>query len=228
MQMLGTKKYLYQKSVGIIAGFLAITKCVCPAQFFLDQMLQVLTDGHACKHICRANDFHKYLNWLNTYLSLYNVVTFYDNKQVHATFALDACLSGLGAVYQNMVYALPIPQGFCNYTIIHLEMLNIVVALKVWGQHWSYKCIEIKCDNLDVVLVLREGKARDPILATLARNIWLLTSIFNIQLKVSHILGKDNKIADFLSRWWVTQNRQQKLTSFLPTHIDLTKYNQEI
>ena len=75
----------------------------------------------------------------------------------------------------DMVYALPIPQGFYNYTIVHLEMLNIMVALNVWGQNWQNKCIEIRCDNLAVVLVLQEGRARDSILATLARNIWLLT-----------------------------------------------------
>ena len=101
-----------------------------------------------------------------------------------------------------------------------------MVALNDWGQHWSNKCIEIKCENLAVVSVLQEGKARDPLLATLARNIWLLTSIYNIQLKVSHIFGKDNKIADLLSRSWETQNRKYKLASLLPnckwvpTHID--------
>ena len=139
-----------------------------------------------------------------------------------------------GPVYEDMVYALPIPLGFCNYTIVHLEMLNIMVALKVWGQHWADKCIEIKCYNLAVVLVLQEGKARDPLLAMFARNIWLLTSIFNIQLKISHIFGKHNQITDLLSRWWETRYREEKLTSLLPnykwvpTHIDLTKYNQDI
>ena len=74
-----------------------------------------------------------------------------------------------------MVYALPIPQGFYDYTIVHLEMLNIMVALNVWGQNWQNKCNEIRFDNLAVILVLHEGRARDSILATLARNIWLLT-----------------------------------------------------
>ena len=218
----------------LLRSLLYITKCVRPARFFLNRMLQVLRDGHACKQIHLTTDFHRDLHWFNTFLSSYNGVTFYDNSQIHATIALDACLSGLGAVYKDMVYALPIPRGFRNYTIVHLEMLNIMVALKVWGQHWSNKCVEIKCDNLAVVSVLQEGKARDLLLAAFARNIWLLTSIFNIQLKVSHIFGKDNQIADLLSRWWDTKDNHQKLCTFLPnykwipTHIDLTKYNQEI
>ena len=89
-------------------------------------------------------------------------------------------------------------------------------------------CIEIKCDNLAVVQVLQEGKARDPRLATIARNIRMLTSLFNIQLSVSHIADKNNAIADLLSRWWITENRDQKLSSLLPhwnwipTYIDLS------
>ena len=57
----------------------------------------------------------------------------------------------------------------------------------------------------------------------------MLTSVFNIQLSVSHIAGKNNAIADLLSRWWVTDNRDQKLPNLLhhwnwiPTHIDLVK-----
>ena len=59
-----------------------------------------------------TSDFHKDLNWFNTFLYSYNGVTLYDTKHVHATIALDACLSGLGAVYNDMVYALPIPKVF--------------------------------------------------------------------------------------------------------------------
>ena len=69
--------------------------------------------------------------------------------------------------------------------------------------------IEIKCYNLAVVQVPQDG--RDSQLATIARNIWMVTSLFNIQFSISHIAGKDNAIADLLSRWWVTDNRSQKL-----------------
>ena len=112
----------------LLGSLLYITKCVRPVRFFFNRMLEVLRDGHAAKHIHLTNEFHRDLNWFNTFLSLYNGVTFYDNNQVHATIALDACLSGLGVVCQNMVYALPIPLGFSNYAIVHLEMLNIMVA----------------------------------------------------------------------------------------------------
>ena len=223
-----------QQLQSLLGSLLYITKCVRPARYFLNRMLQVLRENHANKHISLTVDFGKDLNWFNTFLCSYNGITFYDNKPVQAIIALDASLTGLGAVFHNMVYALPLPSGHLNYNITQLEMLNIMVALKIWGQAWQNMRIEIKCDNLAVVQVLQDGNARDSLLPTIARNIWMLTSLFNIHFSISHIPGKDNAIADLLSRWWVTENRSQKLEKLLPayqwvpTHIDLVQLNHGI
>ena len=82
-----------------------------------------------------------------------------------------------------------------------------------------------------VVEVIRSGKARDQTLAKCARNIWLITSIFNIHLVVNHIPGECNTVADLLSRWKGSANDFQKLGDLLPkfqwvpVHIDITKLN---
>ena len=80
----------------------------------------------------------------------------------------------------NMVYLLPIPTGHLNYNIVHMEIINLVVAIKIWAPYWSNQKIKIYCDNLVVV----EDKARDTTLANCARNIWLLCAIFNVDIKV--------------------------------------------
>ena len=98
-----------------------------------------------------------------------------------------------------MVYALEIPIGYNSYDICHLEMLNIVVASKIWANHWRNKKIQIYCDNMAVVQILNTGKARDTILATCARNIWLIAAMFNREFIFSHISGQSNTIADLLS-----------------------------
>ena len=161
-------------------------------------MLQVLRDNHSSKNNWLTEGCVKDLNWFNTFLCSYSDVTFYDNKPIQAVIELDASFTGLGAIFKNMIYAQPLPHEHLGYNITQLEMLNIMVALKVWGYCWSNMRIEIKCDNLAVVQVLQEGRARDPLLATIARNIWMLTSVFNIQLSVSHIAGKNNAIADLI------------------------------
>ena len=85
-----------------------------------------------------------------------------------------------------------------------------------------------------MVKVLNSGKTRDSFLALRARNVWLLTAIFNIHLVISHIPGKNNHIADLLSRWTITTNPEDKLKQLLPqfiwinTHIDLTALNHDI
>ena len=66
----------------LLGSLLYITKCVRPARFFLNRMLQVLRDNHSNGHIRLTEDFAKDLNWFNTFLCSYNGVTFYDNKPV--------------------------------------------------------------------------------------------------------------------------------------------------
>ena len=39
-----------------------------------------------------------------------------------------------------------------------------------------------------------------------ARNIFMWVSTFNIDLKVVHVPGKLNEVADLLSRWFITKN----------------------
>ena len=113
-------------------------------------------------------------------------------------------------------------------------MLNVVVALKVWASIWSNRIIDIKCDNLAVVEVLTPGKTKDTFLATCACNVWLICAIFNIQIRVWHIPGKSNHIADLLSRWTFVKDPLHKLKQPLPqfiwvhTHIDLLKLNHDI
>ena len=64
--------------------------------------------------------------------------------------------------------------------------------------------------------VLTSGRARDQIIATCARSIWLLSCLFNIHISMQHIPGKSNSVADSLSRWTGSQQDYQKLhKSFL-------------
>ena len=101
----------------------------------------------------------------------------------------------------------------------------------IWAKLWADKKVKIHCDNQAVVEVLTTGKTKDPFLATCARNIWLITAIFNIEIIVIHVSGKHNQIADLLSRWVITVDPECKLRQLLPnfiwinTHIDLTKLN---
>ena len=78
--------------------------------------------------------------------------------------------------------------------------------------------MEVHRDNLTVVTVLRSGKTKNSTLAAISRNIFMTTSKYDIYLKISHIPGKSNKVADLLSRWEKTTSNLVKLKNLLPSY----------
>ena len=88
-----------------------------------------------------------------------------------------------------------------NWTIVHLEMINLLLVLRLLHNKRTSNKVLIHCDNQAVVTVLNTGKTHDPFLAACARNVWYVTAVNDIDACFSHIRGVDNTVADILSRW---------------------------
>ena len=80
-------------------------------------------------------------------LNSYNGIIICNRKPTADVICLDASLNGLDGCFNNLVYALPIPQGFRDCVIFHLEMVNVIVALKLWGPLWANAKVRTQCDN---------------------------------------------------------------------------------
>ena len=150
--------------------------------------------------------FKRDLRWFARFLDKYNGVSMYTHRKIDHVVELDACLDGIGAVWKNYVYHLPIPKHYLNLTIVHLEMINILVAIKAFGPILAQKKVLVKCDNQAVVSVLKHSRTKDAFLAACARNIWLLAAGYDLEMDYVHIKGKENVVADLLSRWKNTIN----------------------
>ena len=87
-----------------------------------------------------------------------------------------------------------------NYAMVHLEMLNILVAIRMWGQKWGGQSVLFHCDNQAVMTVLSTGRTKDLTLAAISRNLFMESAKFEVDLKLIRIHGKANTIADALSR----------------------------
>ena len=148
-------------------------------------------------------------------LPFFNGTAFFNHTPVRMVIELDACLEGSGAICQNQVYSIKIPKHFENYSIVHLELLNILVAFRIWCLQWAASKIFLKCKNQAVVSVLNAGKIQDFTQGAMAQNIAMILAINDIELQVIHILGSDNKIADLLSRWYITIDPAVKLHKFI-------------
>ena len=218
MQQLDQKITMQQKRITVTIGgtVICIQKCVKSARFFLNRILDTLRSHVSKDKITLDIDFYRDLNWLKKFLTTFNGKAFFVHRPIQATIELNACLKGLGAVYINQVYTMPVPQYCQNFSIVHLEMLNILVAVRVWKQSWKNKRVLLKCDNQAVVSVLNSGKTQDLTLAAIARNIMMDIAQHDIDLQVVHIVGVDNKIADLLSRWYITNHPSKILEKMLP------------
>ena len=133
---LASKTYCSKKDLqSLLGSLLYITQCVALARSFLNRMLHLLRQNTNVSKILLTHPLVQDLASFNTFLANYNSATFYDQVPANIEVHLDACLTGLGGHFGNMIYTLPIPMGFDEYDIAQLEMLNIVVAAKIWASH---------------------------------------------------------------------------------------------
>ena len=135
-----TKRVCNKRDLQSLLGrLLYITKCVKASRPFLNRMLEILRQTDKQSKINLDEAFLRDLKWFQKFLTTFNGVAFFSHNPVHCHIELDASLQGLGAICDNEVYSIPIPLGVGGYQIVHLEMLNILVALKVWGHKWTKK-----------------------------------------------------------------------------------------
>ena len=217
-----TKSIISKKKYQSLLGkLLYIQKCVKPARIFIDRILALFRANSHLARIQLSEEFHRDVQWFLKFLPAYNGISYihkYDIDDEQSLY-LDACLTGMGAIWRDRVYATPIHNcGGLNLKIIHLEMLNIVIALRAWGRRWRHSAISIFCDNLGVIQVVETGRTRDPFLALCIRNIWLITATWDIQLNIQHIPGVYNVIADTLSRVYSDKPVNLSLLNTLQSH----------
>ena len=188
----------------LIGSLMFMHKAVRSSRYFVNRILQELRQAGS-GHIKVTENMLRDLVWISEFVPKFNGTTTYKHISIecHDTLEIDACLNKVGGVWMNYVYSAEIPQYFKDksLSITHFEMLNILVAIKLWGSKWLGKKVKLKTDNMAVVQVCNTGHTRDMELASYIRNIWLLTSMQDIELVVEQIPGKVNKTADLLSRW---------------------------
>ena len=77
-------------------------------------------------------DAKRDINWFIKFLPLYNDGTFFYHRSRNYSIELDASLHGLVARWGSQLYAMVLSLGYLDLQIVHLEMLNILAALRVW------------------------------------------------------------------------------------------------
>ena len=159
------------------------------------------------------------LRWFRQLLPNFTGVRLMRQLTTHLTLTADACLTGIGAVTTTEFYSVKLPLEVLqrNLSITLLEMLNILVAARLWAHTWSNKNIMIFSDNMAVVVTLQAGRAHNGFLRAATRELWFIAAKHDIHIVIRHRPGasQDMATADALSRAHLSTHFQtciQKLT----------------
>ena len=183
-----------------------VVNCVRPGRVLVLRLHNQLSTAKTAKNII-SEQMRKDLQWWGRFLPQYNGVSIMWMQQctsVDEVFSTDACLTGLGGICGDEYFHAQFPECITTdnrYTIAHLEMVAVLVALKSWKDVLHGKRVQIHCDNRAVVDVIQGGSAKDRLLQDLLREFVYLCAVAEVEVLVTHIFGQNNRIPDLLSRF---------------------------
>ena len=203
-----TKTWLERKTASkhqlqsVLGKYFHIAQCVRPARLFLSRMLDTLRRAPDTGKVTLDDDFKKDLLWFDRYMASTNGIYIIHPTRETITIELDSCLSGCGAICLSEYYASEFPAHIndARHPICHLELLNIVVACRLWAPALTGKRLLIRCDNTPAVYALRTARGRDSFMRQCARAAFLVAAAHDVTIDACHKPGAQLELPDALSR----------------------------
>ena len=217
------KRFCRRRELESLIGHLHHACKVAPqGRTFLRRMINLLCAFRREDHPIRLNqEFRRDLTWWRELFQTWDGLCFFcmptwaplPDFQVSS----DAAGSlGYGAIFQSHWFSGAWSAEQSPLSIAYKELFPIVVAAFLWGPRWVSRRVEFLCDNESVVAVLKSGTSRDKSLMVLLRYLTMLAIRHSFSFTASSVPGKDNPVADALSRFQFQRFRR------LVPHADAT------
>ncbi|CAG2197904.1 unnamed protein product [Mytilus edulis] len=154
------------------------------------------------------------------FLSQWNGISFFISHNVinasdfHLfTDASSTILIGYGGYFRKRWFQGIWPDDFIrpneeSFSMAYLELYPIVISAILWGHVWSTKRILFHCDNMSSVYIINKGRSKCNVIMNLVRRLTWCAAKFNFVVHAAHVPGKENNIADALSRYQMKRFRQ--------------------
>lgn len=204
-----TLRFAPLKEVQSFVGKLTwAAKVVKGGRIFLSRMYHLLfLEGIPTRKIFLSREFHSDVLWWLRFLRKWNGISLIG-KLEEAYAATDAAKFGFGAWTGDQFLfgawaSNEIPEH-SNWK----ELRTVLLAVSTWGELWRGKRVTIGCDNMPSVAICKRGYSRSPKLAKLMRQLFWLSTSYDIDLNLTHIAGVSNNFADFLSRQFLSPHPQ--------------------
>lgn len=202
------KRHCTRKELESLIGNLQhACKVVPQGRTFLRRMINLLSAFRRDDHPIRINqDFRLDLRWWREFFHSWDGLSFLLSPQWASLpdfyVSSDAAgARGYGAIFDHEWFVGEWSAVQHPLSIAYKELFPVVIAASLWGHRWASKRVEFCSDNMAVVNVLRSGTTKDPNMMVLLRHLSLVAARHSFAFTASHTPGKDNSIADALSRF---------------------------
>ena len=214
------KRFCTVKELESLVGKLQhASKVIRPGRTFMRRMFELLRGARRGQRFVRLNTPIKSdLQWWHLFMAHWNGVAMMTNLSQGASgphlYSDASGTFGCGAWWGDKWFQLPWPQENGYSSIAQKELLPIVLACILWGAAWRGALVTAHCDNMAVVEVVNSGYSKDGALAQLLRVLFFARAQWEVEIKAVHIPGRQNVLADALSR-----NKMQLFFSQAPGAI---------
>ena len=183
---------------------------VCPlGRAFLHCMINVSKKARYLHHRIKLSaEFHGDIEWWLTYLPTWNGVSFlYDEEWTNSPdveLFTDASDKGFGCYFQGEWCQGTFPVhsfGDKQMSINWHELYAVTMSLALWGPRLTGKHLLFHCNNASVVHIMAKASSCSKTMMALVCTFTLLAMKHHVHIKVQHIAGLNNEVADALSRF---------------------------
>lgn len=213
----------------VLGRLIHVAKCVPPARLFVSRLLDALREARR-KYIKISPEMRADFAWFISFCKGWNGVSLIPEPAPNKTITLDASLTGIGATDGYRAYGSQVGEDHqLARNISEIEAVNVAVALHTFiDKSYIGAHVRVNCDNMASVQLLKTGKGRNKVMLEVARSIWMLQAEFGFHISYEHIRGRDNKLADALSRAHVApvmaRYAQEQLNSLNITRVNPCMY----
>ncbi|XP_060070454.1 uncharacterized protein LOC132550409 [Ylistrum balloti] len=190
-------------------------RCIRPGRSFVSHLISLSTTVRELYHHVKiSNECRSDLYMWSFFLKNWNGRSFFLDDHITSAADLhlftDATSESFGGIYLNQWF-----QGFfpselkaMDTSMALFELYPIVMACVLWGHQWHNKHILFHCDNVATVDIISKVRSKVSSIMCLMRKLTYYSAMHNFVIHAVHIPGKQNNIADAISRFQMCKFRQ--------------------
>lgn len=189
------------------------SRVIHPGRSFVSHLIKLSTTVKKLSHHIHIKNCNSDIAMWARFLKDWNGVSFFlnDNVTVAADMRLytDATDTSYGGFFDNKWFQGYFPEEILNEqtSMAFFELYPIVMSCILWGHTWSRHRILFYCDNSTTVEIINKGRSKIPSIMKLMRKLTYHSAINSFIIHAKHIPGRQNCIADAISRFQMAKFR---------------------